>query len=434
MEHGPHQGSRRRLGAWLACALTLALAVPADAARSTGEPVDTVAGDPLEAPPAPDHVLVKLEPGADPDRLPGEAERTGVPGWVEVPVRPSQAPEEVVARLEDKPVVRVAEPDPVITLDAVRSTSGTSDDPLIDRQWNLPVVRAQQAWPRSTGARTRVAVVDTGISHGSDLSCRSFTTGFDAITDTGGDGVAGDDHGHGTHVAGTVAQCTNNGRGVAGIAYRARLMPVKVLNRHGQGTASDIAQGIVWARRRGADVVNLSLGGDCNADFPDCSVGILNDAVQAAADAGVVVAAASGNADKPHVGTPANHPAAVAVGSVDHGLRRSWFSNYGKGLDLTAPGGGGDYDYYKSGVLQQTLGSACGALTRRAYCLFQGTSMATPHVSAAAAMLRAHRRSASRIAIKRALQRGALDRGPAGRDRRYGSGVLRIDRALDRLR
>ncbi|MDP9023082.1 MAG: hypothetical protein M3N57_10420, partial [Actinomycetota bacterium] len=91
MDHGREHGSRRRLGAWLACGLALALAVPTDTARSAREPLDTVSGDPLEAPPAPDHVLVKLQPGADPDRLPGEAERTGVPGWVEVPVRPGQA-------------------------------------------------------------------------------------------------------------------------------------------------------------------------------------------------------------------------------------------------------------------------------------------------------------------------------------------------------
>lgn len=414
--------------------LCLAVAVPAGAARSAGEPVDTPAGEPLEAPPAPDHVLVKLEPGANPRDIPGEARLTGVPGWVQVPIPPRETPEEAVARLGEEPAVRVAEPDPVITLDAVRSTSGTSDDPLTDRQWNFPVVQARRAWPRSTGARSRVAVVDTGVSRGDDLSCRPFTTGFNAITDHSGDDVARDDNGHGTHVAGTVAQCTNNGRGVAGVAHRATLMPVKALDATGRGFASDIAQGITWARRRGADVVNLSLGADCDADFPDCSVPILNDAVRAAANADVVMVAASGNGNKGHVGTPANHPAALAVGAVDHGLRRSPFSNYGKGLDLTAPGGGGGYRYYKSGVLQQTLGTFCGSLTRYAYCVVQGTSMATPHVAGAAAMLRSYRPSASRVGIQRALQRGALDRGPAGRDPRYGSGVLRIDHALDRLR
>ena len=126
------------------------------------------------------------------------------------------------------------------------------------KQWNLHKIGVEAAWTRSKGSGITVAVIDTGITKVRDLYETKFVKGYDFVNDTE---AAKDDNGHGTHVAGTVAQATNNAYGVAGVAYEASLMPLKVLNADGAGTVADIAEAIKFAADNGADIINMSLGG-----------------------------------------------------------------------------------------------------------------------------------------------------------------------------
>ena len=275
-----------------------------------------------------------------------------------------------------------------------------------------------------------MAVVDSGVSQeGEDLGCLTFVAPYNAITDTTGDIAADDDNGHGTHVAGTVAQCTNNGVGVAGIAFDASLMPIKVLDSSGKGDLSWVARGVDWATTNGADVINMSLG--C-----ECSSSILSEAIETAAQAGIVVVAASGNSGLNSVAFPASHPEVIAVGSVDYNLAVADYSNQGPKLDLVAPGGDvsqdANGDGFADGVLQETF-ELKGINKDFAYFFFQGTSMAAPHVSGAAALLLSSAPGADPGTIEMALETTALDLGAAGFDTTYGNGLLQLRDAIDYL-
>ena len=271
------------------------------------------------------------------------------------------------------------------------------------------------------------------LPKGTDLACRTFVHEYNAITEQSGPGSADDDNGHGTHVAGTVAQCTNNGLGVSGLAFAANLMPVKVLDNRGTGYTSDIARGIDWARTHDATVINLSLAGRCNGQtWPSCSIPIINDAITLAANEDIFIAAAAGNWDDSAVGTPANHPDAVAVAAVDYHLNRVPYSNRGEALSVSAPGGDmeqdEDSDGNSDGVLQQSRYNGVWD-----YWYSDGTSMASPHVAGAAAMLRALFPQATRLDIQSALETTALDRGAPGFDTDYGYGIIQIANAIDAL-
>ncbi|WP_157601429.1 S8 family serine peptidase, partial [Stigmatella aurantiaca] len=165
--------------------------------------------------------------------------------------------EGVLERIRQNPAVEFAEP-----MRAYRS-SYTPNDPDYGKQWNLKMIGMPQAWDSNRGKGVVVAVLDTGIAYEDhedfkqvpDLKGVKFVQGFDFVND---DVHANDDHGHGTHVAGTIAQATNNGQGVAGVAFEATLMPVKVLNHFGSGTSADIADAIRFAADKGAKVINMS--------------------------------------------------------------------------------------------------------------------------------------------------------------------------------
>ena len=398
----------------------------------------------VELPYAQGYVLVQLAADAESPDL--QAQARGYEhifgDWYKAPIDAGLSPVEAMAEISSQAAVRTVELDYIIQLspqvlslaaEALTAPDLRPNDPNYNLQWHFPPVQAEQAWDVSAGQGVVVAVIDSGVAKGSDLACHTFVDEFNAITNQSGAGVATDDLGHGTHVAGTIAQCTNNGLGVAGLAYRAAIMPVKVLNSQGSGTSSDIAQGIDWARSHGADVINLSLGFPCGTQsWPSCSSSIMNSALASAAAADIVIAAAAGNDNESVVGFPANHPDTIAVGAVDFNLNRAPYSSYGSVLDLVAPGGDTSVDRnqdgYVDGVLQQTFKNGSWG-----YYFYQGTSMASPHVAGAAAMLRAQAPNASRTAIKNALLNTARDLGDAGRDDRYGRGLLQIRAALDSL-
>lgn len=301
-----------------------------------------------------------------------------------------------------------------------------SADPLFVNQWNMKqlsgsnkgTANVEPAWAHTTGEGVTVAVADTGVrTGGTDLDPGRVLDGYDFVNE---DADPTDDHGHGTHVAGTIAQSTNNDRGVAGVAPDARILPVKVLNASGAGSYSDIIAGIVWAKDQGARVINLSLGA------PEFSQALC-DAVTNAANAGVVVVAATGNDGLNSLSYPAACDAAVAVGAVRYDGQVAGYSNYGPKIDLVGPGGDlsidQDGDGYADGILQQNF------TTSWAYRFYEGTSMAAPHVAGVAALVLAVNPTADVPAL---LTETARDVAPAGRDDRSGYGALDAAAAVER--
>lgn len=294
------------------------------------------------------------------------------------------------------------------------------NDPYYKYQWHLDLIGMPQAWEFPAGAPVVVAVIDTGIAKVEDLDAGRFV---DAHNFVAGNDNAEDDHGHGTHVAGTIAQLTNNGVGTAGAAPNVKLMPLKVLNSSGYGTLSDVAAAIRYAADHGASVINMSLGGP----FPSR---ILHKAVIYAHDKGVVVVCAAGNSGGKGISYPANYEEAISVSAVRYDRQLTWYSSYGKGLTIAAPGGDLNVDQNEDGlmdgVLQNTLDPQ--DTSRQGYFLFQGTSMATPHVAAAAALLVSHGVTDPER-VREVLQKSATP-VKGGSPDEYGAGVLNVDAAL----
>ncbi|MDP8966386.1 MAG: S8 family peptidase [Cyanobacteriota bacterium] len=245
------------------------------------------------------------------------------------------------------------------------------NDPDYDKQWNLRSINVESAWDETKGSGVTVAVIDTGISEVPDLKATKFVKGYDFVNDRID---ASDDAGHGTHVAGTIAQSTNNNYGVAGIAYEASLMPLKVLGASGGGTVADIAEAIRYAVDNGADVINMSLGGAGESQ-------LMEDAINYAHEKGVVVIAAAGNSNQNSASYPARYPHVIGVAALDSVGVKAPYSNFGAGVDLSAPGGS------EAGkILQETIDPESGQSIFEGY---QGTSMAAPHVAGVAALVKA---------------------------------------------
>lgn len=305
------------------------------------------------------------------------------------------------------------------------------DDPLYAFQWHFDQIGLERAWKTSGGDGVVVAVIDTGVAYTTDesgavqqvldLAGTGFVPGYDFVDD---DDVPLDLHGHGTHVAGTIAQTTNNGYGVAGIAPAARIMPLRVLDAEGRGTNGDIADSIRFAANNGAHVINLSLGGPLPSR-------ILNEAIQYARSRGVIVIAAAGNSGSSVPSYPAAYPGVVSVAATQFDRTATFYSNWGRHLDIAAPGGNTRVDQNADGrpdgVLQETL--ARGNPREHEFALYMGTSMAAPHVAGVAALVRS-----SGVThpdrIEEILLRTADSSGAAGDPARYGAGILSADRAV----
>jgi serine protease len=303
--------------------------------------------------------------------------------------------------------IEYAEPDRIMTRMA------TANDPLYTQQWHYTEatggLRLPAAWDLSTGAGVKVAVIDTGIRPHADLSGQ-YVGGYDFISDTaiandgGGRDADASDPGdwtaanecaagepasssswHGTHVAGTIAARTNNSLGVAGVAYNARIVPVRVLGKCG-GYTSDIADAIIWssggtvsgvpANANPAKVINMSLGGG-----GACGTTTQN-AINSARSRGTVVIVAAGNANmNASNSNPANCAGVVTVAATNRNGGRAPYSNYGAVVDVAAPGGDAN------GYIISTLNAGASAPGADNYAGYQGTSMATPHVAGVAALM-----------------------------------------------
>jgi len=327
--------------------------------------------------------------------------------------------------------------------------NGTQPGDWQQLQWNFSGpfgVNAPQAWSNVAadgapgGKGVVVAVLDTGVAYAThgrflrspDFSRYGFTGCYDFIAHNR---FPNDRNGHGTFVAGTIAEATDNHYGLTGLAFAARIMPVRVLDSQGEGEASTIAEGIRYSVKRGAQVINLSLEFSSNvtaADIPE-----LIEALRYARRRGVLVVAAAGNEAHTAIAYPARAPDVVAVGATtEHGCLAD-YSNDGSGLTLVAPGGGADANLPGDpncqpespagrDVFQVTF---TGASPRRFGMPggYEGTSMAAPHVSATAALIIAsgvlgrHPTPARIIARLRATARKL---GGGGDEALYGAGLV----------
>jgi subtilisin family serine protease len=274
----------------------------------------------------------------------------------------------------------------------------------------LKIIYAPPAWRYSTGAGVRVAVVDTGIApRHPDLRVYGGASFVPGVTRWH------DDHGHGTHVAGTIA-ATANGRGVIGVAPAARLYAVKVLNSRGSGRISGILNGLAWCLRYRMHVVNLSLGSEVTTHDPRVYSRAYETAARRLRRAGILPVAAAGNSGRgrrPFVGNPGRCPSFMAVGAVDCSRRRAPFSSYGPQVEICAPGVG-----------------TWSTVPPNRYGQKSGTSMACPHVAGVAALVKRRRPAWSGDAIRVHMRRTALDLGTPGRDWFYGYGQVRAWHAV----
>ena len=260
------------------------------------------------------------------------------------------------------------------------------------------------------GSGVTVAVIDTGVrSSHPDLS-GNVLSGIDYVAPGTS---ANDESGHGTHVAGIIAAKYNNSRGIAGFAPSAKILPVRVLDRNGSGSAANVAKGIIFAADRGARVINLSLGSTQNSTA-------MQSAVAHAISKNSLVVAAAGNRGCGLLGAPTEYPAAysgvVGVGAVTQSIQKSSSSSCGSWVDVAAPG-----QSIISTMIRSSVGLGCSSSAD--YCTLSGTSMATAYVSAAGALARAER-GWGQATIASRLQSTATDISPSGKDNRTGAGFI----------
>ena len=364
---------------------------------------------------------------------------------------PGVTVEDAVRRFSARPEVDYAEPNGV-----VRKSQGRTlqpNDRFYEFQWNLTMVNAERTWGIQPGkSSVAVAVLDTGAAYedyddpvtgqqfrrAPDWGDVTFLPGYDFIND---DAHPNDDEFHGTHVASTVAEETNNALGVAGLAFGCAIMPIKVLDEEGFGSFFGVADGVDYAvdfsqgGTRPVKVINMSLGSEAFSET-------LKRAVDRALAAGVVVVAAAGNSGTQVIEFPASITGVIAVGAVDARKERASYSNTGPSLGLVAPGGNCDRDDnnddFGDCIFQQMPDPdfvAEGRHDQFCYCGLDGTSMATPHVAAAAALL-ISQGITDPAAVRAALEQTAerLGGAPAGgRNDTYGYGLIRPAVALSGL-
>ncbi|HET6783823.1 MAG TPA: S8 family serine peptidase, partial [Pseudoxanthomonas sp.] len=340
-----------------------------------------------------------------------------------------------------------------IAVDKLNKPLLTPNDTNYSQQWGYQDsdagIRANEAWDVTSGAGSVVAVLDTGITNHSDLNA-NILPGYDFIIDTAvsndgngrdsdpsdpGDWVTANQCGgvhaaqnsswHGTHVAGTVAAVTNNAKGVAGVAYSAKVVPVRVLGTCG-GYDSDIADAITWAsggtvsgvpaNANPAEVINLSLGGSgaCGTTT--------QTAINGAVSRGTTLVIAAGN-DNVNVSnaSPANCNNVVAVASVTSTGARSSFSNYGALIDIAAPGS----------TIMSTLNTGTTTPGSETYANYSGTSMATPHVAGVVALIQAVSATPKTPAQVEALLKSSARPFPSTPSQTIGAGIADAKAAVD---
>lgn len=290
--------------------------------------------------------------------------------------------------------------DPLIKTNAIEFEKGRQLIP-----WGIGRIGANLVWRQSRGKEVKIAIIDTGIDFSHPDLADNVQAGINLFNPQL---LAGDDHGHGTHIAGIIA-AVDNDAGVVGIASDAHLYPVKALNQRGEGSLADVIRALDWCIEKRMDVINMSFGIDRRSQA-------LHTAISRTVQAGCMVVAAAGNhGGNKTVDYPAAYDEVIAVGATDEHDNIVWFSSRGPEIDLVAPG---------TRVLSTSTGNS--------YLRLDGTSMAAAHVSGALAiLLKVLKKSSKETVLKYILK--SADVLPGFSAEEQGAGLLRVDRALAEL-
>ena len=323
------------------------------------------------------------------------------------------------------------------------SLSDAVNDPFVDRLWNLEIMSSEEVWDLTIGSSsTVIAVVDTGVDLGHpDLNDNIWTNeneipnngvdddnngfvddvfGWDFISSTQSNNPS-DQNGHGTHVAGDASAVANNAVGIASIGYSCKIMAIRAGDEDGNFTSASISDSVDYAVANGADVINLSIGGQSEA-----SEIVLQTSIANAIAAGIPVVAAAGNADpRRNIDTnniiPASYPNVITVGALTEELDKSvsyaFYSNYGPSLDIMAAGTNVYSTYYST-------------LFKSIYVYDSGTSMASPQVAGVVGLMKSVYPQLTTEQVTNALTSTARDLGVSGRDDDYGYGLVQSASAL----
>ncbi len=393
---------------------------------------------------------------------------TRVSGYHRVAVPPGMSEEMFLEHLRSLPEVAAAQ------LNHILYAFGSPTDPDFGLQWHYTApdggINIVPAWGTFTGPNqvngyngsgVTVAVIDTGLAYKAfppipqapEWANQQWKVVLVAGADlVNADNEPNDDNGHGTHVSNTISQNTNNGSQGAGVANGAKIMPIKVLDASGSGTDANLATAIHLAADNGADVINMSLGfpaGTLASDLP-----LLAEAVTYAFGKGVTIVAAAGNDAVASCSYPAAFPEVICVGATKYDGNLTWYSNYGTDLELVAPGGAycasasdmlcllfgypyffndQNHDGWPDGVLQETF------LADYTFddVFYEGTSMASPHVAAVAALVVGKAKGSGRTLapdqVRQILTSSARDKGAPGYDSTYGWGLVDAYAALAQM-
>lgn len=336
------------------------------------------------------------------------------------------------------------------SLNFIREKQKIPSDSFYEYQWHYESMNLPQAWDITTGTPETgsiiVAVIDTGIySNHPDLK-NQLVSGYDFIADNTNSGDnepgidsnpedPGDGQGpgssswHGTHVAGTIAAQSDNGAGVAGVTWGAKIMPLRALGKAG-GSSYDIMQALLFAAglendsgtlpAQRADIINLSLGGSGSSEFE-------NSVYKQVHDSGVIIVASAGNDNSSLPSYPASYDGVISVSATDFSMNKAPYSNFGRYIDIAAPGGNNSIDLsgdgQPDGVLSTLVDDTSG--TKQAiYRFYEGTSMAAPHVSGMFALMKAAYPALDATIADNLIADGSLtnEAGASGRDDIYGYG------------
>ncbi len=335
-------------------------------------------------------------------------------------------------------------------LDSYPNNVGNRDpnwNPTYDYQWNLKKINMERAWDITTGnENVIIAIIDTGVDCTHFELKRKCISGYNAINNNS-DSM--DYFGHGTHVAGIIGATTNEqiSKGIAGINFSSKILPVKVLDDNGQGLMDDVADGIFYASNHGSDVLNLSLGN--SAPITEIPFTLKDALDYARVNDIVIVAAAGNNNDEVQKGYwPANYKDVITVGATDENDQRTIFSNYGN-IDVMAPGGSSTcapvgqnnpnscYNIIslKSASISASIPNSLiiGPENEKNYLRLAGTSMATPHVSALAGLIVSQFDAISDLEIKSLIEYSSKHLGTIGNEN-YGWGRIDAFSALNQLK
>lgn len=328
-----------------------------------------------------------------------------------VKVPSSVSMESALQKLNSDPSVEYAEPN------YIRKINIQVNDEKRKDQFALDKIQADKAWDITMGNNSVVvAIIDTGVDIQHPDLVNQVVQGYSTVRNNS---QWTDDNGHGTHVAGIIAAAANNGIGIAGLAPKCKIMPIKVLDKTGSGNDAGISEAIVWAADHGADVINMSFGGPGQSKT-------LEKAVKYALKKNVVVCSAMGNEGNNYPNYPAAYNGVIAVGATDDKDNRVEFSNYGKWITVSAPGAQILSTFPTYDVELNQYGYT------KNYAVLDGTSMAVPYVSALSALIRSKYGKIALSTVMTKIKKGVDDVDAVGFDEKTGYGRINALKALSK--